>query len=200
MDEKELKYYHSLYEIAAALNSADTIDHLLRDIVQSVADALDTKGCSLMLLTPDHKELLHTISYGLSDWYVRKGPVSADRSISEALKGRAMSVVKATEDERIQYRDQAKLEGIASILSIPMMLRDEVIGVLRVYSADQRHFNDSDIYFAGAVANLGAIALENAKLYDSVKKDYDAVRLDLAQWVATLGYEWAAEESVLPPQ
>ncbi|MFC1846250.1 GAF domain-containing protein [Chloroflexota bacterium] len=200
MEEKEIKYYHSLYEIAAALNSADTPDYVLHVIVRSVADALDVKGCSLMLLTPDHKVLLHTVSYGLSDWYVRKGPVSADRSISEALKGRAVAVVNATEDDRIQYRDQASQEGIASILSLPMVLRDEVIGVLRVYSAEQYYFTDPDIYFAGAVANLGAIALENARLYDSVKKNYEAVRLELAEWVATLGYEWAAEESVLPPK
>ena len=48
MEEKELKYYHSLYEIAAALNSADTPDNVLRVIVKSVTGALDVKGCSLL--------------------------------------------------------------------------------------------------------------------------------------------------------
>jgi len=80
----------------------------------------------LMLLTPDRKLLLHTAAYGLSDWYVRKGPVSADKSISEALEGKSVAVLDATEDERIQYREQVKKEEIVSILSTPMMLKEEI--------------------------------------------------------------------------
>jgi len=200
MEEREQRYYHSLYEIGAAVNSAATPDSVLRSIVESVAKALEAKGCSLMLLTPDRKLLLHTAAYGLSDWYVRKGPVSADKSIAEALEGKPVSVFNAIEDDRIQYRKQAKEEGIASMLSVPVMLREEVVGVIRVYTAEPRHFTDADTYFVGAVANLGAIALENARLHDSAKKDYEALRLDLAEWRAALGYEWIAGESVLPPQ
>lgn len=200
MEEREQRYYHSLYEIGAAVNSAATPDSVLRSIVESVAKALEAKGCSLMLLTPDRKLLLHTAAYGLSDWYVRKGPVSADKSIAEALEGKPVSVLDAVEDDRIQYRKQAKEEGIASMLSVPVMLREEVVGVIRVYTAEPRHFTDADTYFVGAVANLGAIALENARLHDSAKKDYEALRLDLAEWRAALGYEWIAGESVLPPQ
>lgn len=200
MEEREQRYYHSLYEIGAAVNSAATPESMLRSIVESVSKALEAKGCSLMLLTPDRKLLLHTAAYGLSDWYVRKGPVSADKSIAEALEGKPVSVFNAIEDDRIQYQKQAKEEGIASMLSVPVMLREEVVGVIRVYTAEPRHFTDADTYFVGAVANLGAIALENARLYDSVKKDYEALRLDLAEWGAALGYEWMAGESVLPPQ
>ncbi|MBC8275160.1 MAG: GAF domain-containing protein [Chloroflexi bacterium] len=200
MEEREQRYYHSLYEIGAAVNSAATPESMLRSIVESVSKALEAKGCSLMLLTPDRKLLLHTAAYGLSDWYVRKGPVSADKSIAEALEGKPVSVFNAIEDDRIQYQKQAKEEGIASMLSVPVMLREEVVGVIRVYTAEPRHFTDADTYFVGAVANLGAIALENARLHDSAKKDYEALRLDLAEWRAALGYEWIAGESVLPPQ
>ena len=198
MDEREQRYYHSLYEVAAALNSARTPEDVLNTIVRNVAETSGAKGCALMLLTPDKSLLLHTAAYGLSDRYVRKGPVSADKSIAQALEGRPVAVLNAVEDDRIQYQKQAKDEGIASILSVPVLLRGEAIGVMRVYTAQPRHFTDADMYFVGAVANLGAIALENARLYDSAKKDYEELRLDLAEWRAALGYEWMAEESVLP--
>lgn len=200
MEEREQRYYQGLYEIAASVSSASTSESVLRSIVERVSKALEAKGCSLMLLTPDRKLLLYTAAYGLSDRYVRKGPVSADKSISEALGGKPVAVVNAIEDARIQYKRQAKEEGIASILSVPVMLREEVVGVIRVYAAEPRHFTDVDIYFVGAAANLGAIALESARLYDSAKKDYLELRHDLAEWRAALGYEWLAEESVLPPQ
>ncbi len=189
MEEKERRYYTGLYEIAAAVNSAGTPDSVLNTIVESVAKALDAKACSLMLLTPDRKLLFHTADYGLSDQYVRKGPVSADKSIAEALDGKPITVLDAAEDERVQYRRQAKEEGIVSILSAPVMLVEDVVGVIRVYKGEPYRFTEADIYFVTAVANLGAIALENARLFDSVKKDYEGLRRDIAEWRAALGYE-----------
>ena len=89
-----------------------------------------------------YHSLFHTAAHGLSDWYLRKGPVSADTSISKALEGRPVSIVDATEDDRIQYRKQAKQEGIASILSVPILLREEVVGMMRVCTAESREFTN----------------------------------------------------------
>ncbi len=200
MEKQGRDYYYSLYELATAVNSSHTPEGVLWRTCRSVAKAVGAKGCSLMLLTPDRKLLLHTAAYGLSDWYVRKGPVATDISISEALEGKPTAVLDATEDERIQYREQAKREGIASILSVPMMLREEIIGVMRVYTDEPRHFTHDEIFFVNAAANLGAIALENARLYESVEKDYEALRRDILEWRAALGHEWMAGESVVPPQ
>jgi GAF domain-containing protein len=200
MEQSDRTHYESLYEVAAAVNSARAPDDVLRTIVEKVAEALGAKGCSLMLLTPDRKQLLHTVAYGLSDWYVRKGPVSADRSISEALQGKAVAVLNAPEDERIQYQEQARKEGIVSILSAPMILREEVIGVIRVYTAQPCNFTMDDMYFVRAVANLGAIALENARLYEAVQRDYSAFRQEMLQWRSELGDEWMMGGSVVPAE
>jgi GAF domain-containing protein len=200
MDKIVERYYQELYEVAAVLNSARDPQAVLHAIVALVAKAVGAKGCSLMLLTPDRKVLLHTAAYGLSDWYVRKGPVSADKSISESLEGKAVAVLEATKDERVQYRQQARKEGIVSILSVPTMLREEIIGVIRVYTGEPRQFNTEDIYFVRAVAHLGAIALENARLYEAVQKDYETFRQDMLEWRAALGHEWTVEKSVVPPE
>lgn len=74
-----------------------------------------------------------------------------------------------------------------------MRLRDHVIGVMRVYTSEPREFGDEDIQFVEAVANLGAIALENAHRYEEVKTDYDRVRQDLLEWYATWGLERSAD-------
>ncbi len=200
MKKAERRYYQALYEVAVAVNSARTPDMVLRSIVKMIARTMEAKGCSLMLLTPDRKLLLHTAAYGLSEWYMRKGPVSVDKSISEALQGKPIAILDATKDERVQYREQAKIEGIASILSAPMMLREETIGVIRVYTREPRRFTQDDIQFVVAVANLGAIALENARLYNAVQKDYQSLREEMLGWRAALGDEWVTEESVVPPK
>ena len=190
METKEEVYYRSLYELAAALNSSRAPEAVLHSMVEGVAKVMGAKGCSLMLLSPDRKVLLHTVSCGLSDWYIRKGPLSADKSISEALEGKPVAVFDATKDERIQYREHAKKEKIASMLSVPMLLREEIIGVIRVYTAELCDFSMDDMYFVGAIANLGAIALENARLYQAVQKVYETFRQNILEWHAALGHEW----------
>jgi GAF domain-containing protein len=198
METSKEIYYQSLYELAEALNSSRSPEAVLYSLVEGVARAIGVKGCSLMLLSPDRKVLLHTVAYGLSEWYVRKGPLSADKSISEALEGKPVAVFDATKDERIQYREEAKKEGIASMLSVPMLLKEEIIGVIRVYTAEPYDFTLDDMYFVGAVANLGAIALGNAKLYQAVQKVYETFRQDILEWRAALGHEWMLKESVAP--
>ena len=190
MEDKKEIYYQSLYELAAALNSSRAPEAVLLSLVEGVARVMGTKGCSLILLSPDRKVMLHTVAHGLSDWYVRKGPLSADKSISEALEGRPVAVFDATKDERIQYREEAKKEGIASMLSVPMLLREEIIGVIRVYTAEPYDFTLDDMHFVGAIANLGAIALGNAKLYQAVQKVYETFGQDILEWRAALGHEW----------
>jgi GAF domain-containing protein len=176
MESRVQTYYQSLYEIASVLNSSRAVRDILHSIVENVARTVNAKGCSLMLLSRNRKILCHVAVYGLSEGYRKKGPVHADKSLSEALQGKVVNVLHAPEDERIQYREEARQEGIASILSVPMMLRNDIVGVVRVYTAEPRQFSLEDIYFIGAVANLGAIALENAKLYKTLKKDYETFR------------------------
>ncbi len=193
METNERRYYRILHQVAVAVNSSLDPQAVLETIAQSGAKALDAKACSVMILSPNRRELYHNTAFGLSDWYLRKGPASVDVSMAEALAGRPVVVTNAGRDPRIQYREQAVQEGIASILSVPIRLRDHVVGVLRVYTAEARHFTTKEIEFAEVIANLGAIALENARRYEQLKASHDQVRQDLLEWYATWGLERSAD-------
>jgi GAF domain-containing protein len=199
MEGIEKTYFQSLYQLATTLNSARSPEDILHSIVENVAIAMDAKGCSLLLLTPDKRQLLRIVAYGLSDWYARIGPVLTDKSMSASLEGKVVAVLDATTDERVQFRKQVKQEGIASILSVPVELREEVIGVMRVYSSEAREFTDADVFFAGAAADFGALALEAAKFYQTLQKTYDDFRQELLQRNSYMGYEWSAEGSIVAP-
>jgi GAF domain-containing protein len=197
MPQREKNYYESLYRLATILNSARSPDEILHSIVEGVAGAMNAKACSLMLLTPDGKALLHIAAYGLSDWFLRKGPVSADKSISETLQNKPVVILDAPTDERVEYRRQVKQEGIVSILSVPVNLREEVVGVMRVYTAEPYDFTHADISFAAAAANFGALALESARFYETLQKDYDTLRMEVRQRSAEESYEGMSEPPVV---
>jgi signal transduction protein with GAF and PtsI domain len=191
-------YCQNLYRLAATFNSSRSPADVIHSIVESVTTAMSVKGCALMLLTPDKKILLHTAAYGLSDWFVRKGPVIVDQSMSYTLSGHPLVVLDATSDDRVQYHRQLTEEGIASVLSVPVKLREDVIGVMRVYTSKKYQFTDDDIAFATMAANFGAMALESARFYDTLQKDYETFRQEMLQWRAELGDEWMMEPGVVP--
>lgn len=193
-------YYESLYEAVSLLNSINNPRTLLRSVVKSIAGIMDAKACSLMLLTPDREVLLHTIAWGLSDWYLRKGPVTISPAISEVLEGKPVAILDAATDDRTMYREQAKQEGIVSMLSIPMKLRGEVVGVVRLYTGSPREFTEEDIRFVETIGNLAAVALERARVYELVHRDYENFREDMVQWRAELGDEGLMGDLVTPPE
>ena len=69
-----------------------------------------------------------------------------------------------------------------AMLMVPLAIRDKIIGVMRVYSAAPQRFTQKEINFLKAVANLGALAIENAKLYEQLKDRYEGLKQDLSEW------------------
>lgn len=182
MADKEVNYLKALYSVAEDLNTEREPEGILQSIPEDVTKALNVKGCSLILLSSDKKTLMHTATYGLSEKYVEKGPLLAEKSIADVLSGKIVTILDATNDSRVQYPELKEDEGIVSILSVPMMMKGEIIGVVRVYTSEQHEFTEDEIYFVQAVANLGAIALSNMWLYQNVKKDYEELRQEMLEW------------------
>ena len=173
--------YKTLYTIAKRLTASLAADEVLNTIVESVTKAINAKGCSLMLLTPDKQQLIHTISYGLSKWYLRKGLVRSSAVIDEVLRGHIVAILDATQDPRVQYKKQAMKEGIVSMLSVPLMPNGEMIGIMRVYTSEPRQFSPEDIEFLGSLANLGAIALMKARTHEALGEDLEQRSIEVSE-------------------
>jgi len=172
----ERNYFKTLYEAIRVINSSLEPMDLLGKIAEQTAKALEVKACSLRLLDRSGTNLLPGASYGLSKGYLRKGKVEVTKSKLDkhALAGETVHVKDAATDERFQYQDAAKAEGIKSVLVVPLRLEDKkTIGVMRVYSDTVREFCDSEVEFLIIMANLSAIAIENARLHQALKSDYE---------------------------
>ncbi|EPR35424.1 putative phytochrome sensor protein [Alkalidesulfovibrio alkalitolerans DSM 16529] len=173
--ERYESYYRSLYAMALVVNSSLEPATVLGTITEQTAKAMQAKGCTIRLLDRTGKRLLQSAAYGLSKDYMRKGPVDLDHSEvdREILSGKAIRVADAATDPRFQYGEAARVEGIASVLAVPLVVDGAAIGVLRVYSASAREFDASEEEFLRAIAALSAIAIENARLHQALKKDYE---------------------------
>lgn len=170
-------YYTALYQAALTISSSLELDQVLQSVVTSTTEAMQVKACGLRLLNPTTGQLQMSAVYGLSSDYLSKGPVEIDRSPidSEALCGTPVFIQDVRTDPRFQYREAAKQEGIVSVLCVPLEVRGDAIGVMRVYTDNPTTFHEDDVQFLSVLASLSALAIENARLYESIKSSYDGV-------------------------
>ncbi len=182
MYEKIKRDYETLMsfrEAVKAVNSTLDLRAVLNVLVKNIVQALQLKASAIRLLDPKKRTLELVASHGLSEKYLNKGPVDADQSIADAMEGKTISIYNVTEDPRAQYPKEAREEGIASIVSVPLRIKGRVIGVMRLYTIQPREFSEEEISSAEVLAETGAIAIENAKMYERIKKDYETIMRDL---------------------
>lgn len=167
-------------EIKTAISSTLNLKEVLELIVQGVVKVMKVKGSSLSLLDKNREKLRVFAYSGLSREYVDKGPLDSSRSISETtMNGKHTWVEDVSKDPRVQYPAEAMREGISSILSVPLLVKNKVTGALRVYTSEPRTFSEDEIRFLYGFAEQVAFAIENARSYEDVKDEYEALRDDL---------------------
>jgi len=158
-------------------------------IVRTAREATGAKASSLRLLAADEKTLEVRAAEGLSKAYMQKGPVDVRRSPIDrkVLQGEIVTIHDAATDPRVQYPHEAHEEGIASVLCVPLRRKDDVIGVLRVYSARPRQFTERDVRMLVALADHAVIALRQAELHRATLTFMRKVTHELRAPLAAIG-------------
>lgn len=182
MTTQDMAYFRSFRTVCKAVNSSLDLQEVLRLIVENVTAIMEVKACTIFLLDMKKKQLEIAATHGLSKGYLEKGPLSALRSIIENIEGRSVLVKDAGKDSRVQYPEEARAEGIASIFSVPIPVKNRVIGALRIYTASSRDFSDEEKEFVDGLAEISGIAIENARLHNHLKSDYETLITEVHQW------------------
>ncbi len=155
---RERTYYKAVRRAVAALNSSTSVKEKLEVIVRGTARSMKA-GTSLVLLDANRKKLIHSSSRGLPQFYLRKGVLDADVSLSEVITGQPVIIPEVAEDSRIQFPEIAAKAGIVSIVGIPVMLGGQAVGSLRIYTKERSEFSNRDINFVTTMANMAALAI-----------------------------------------
>jgi GAF domain-containing protein len=174
--KKHIINYETLIKITGAISSARDPEDVVLLTVESVKTALDVKGCTLFLINRKTNELKIAGSYGLSENYLNKGPISSLKSIAESLEEGPVAIYDVLDDPRIQYPEEAQKEGITSILSVPITVHSNVIGALRVYTSQLWEFNLEDVNFVQAVAQIAGMAIDLCRLNKGYKSSIEILK------------------------
>jgi signal transduction histidine kinase len=164
------RLFESLVSVGQAINSTLNLDDALRVITREGCQLMEAKMCSLLLLDETRDWLDLKASFGAGDAYLQKPRLNVEESLLGIVvrRRKPVQVENVQTSSRYQNIEVARREGLVSLLSVPLVFVDQVIGALSVYTGVPHSFSNEEIRILSALAELSAIAIEKARLYERI--------------------------------
>jgi len=161
-----IKKLEALSKISKAISSDLYLEDILRLIVVVTAEVMKSKVCSLWLVDERDKALKIRATQSISPEYLKERSLKIGEGVVGyvAEENKPMMIYNVLKEPRYKEKDLARKEGLVSMLSVPMSVKDKVIGVINCYTSYPHKFTRSEVEVFTAVANQAAIAIENAGL------------------------------------
>lgn len=163
---RQLAELTTLAQVSQAVTSPLYLDEILGLVTEMAAKVMGAEVCSLQLVDENRGELVTHSSHGGVDAYRRSNRLKFGEGIAGrvAAEGRPIVVEDVRSDPRYLNAEMARAAGLVSLLSVPLTVREKIIGVLNCYTARPRRFSDDEVALFSTLANQTALAIENAQL------------------------------------
>jgi GAF domain-containing protein len=185
------RLFEAFQNLAENVNSSLDLKTVLTKLLLISIAELNVKAGSIRLLGQKRETLHMAAAQGLSPEYLQKGAIKVAQSpIDQKVLqgGQPVAVTDLMEEGLFQYPEDARREGIRSVFVLPLRVKDTTIGVMRLYSGKVRKFTPEETNFAGAVADIGAVAIENARLHEVLKQRLESLKEDVDGWYQFLAF------------
>jgi signal transduction protein with GAF and PtsI domain len=160
------KTIEALTLISKAITSDQYIEDILRLIVIVTAKVMNSEVCSLWLLDEKSKSLAIRATQSIDSDYIKERSVKLGEGVVGyvAQHNRSYVVKNVLEEPRFKEKELAKKMGLVSMLSVPMSVKDRVIGVINCYTSVPHEFSETEKNLFTTVANQSAVAIFNTEL------------------------------------
>ena len=166
----KVRLFESLSSVSRTINSTLNLDEALRAITREACVLMSARMCSLMMLDESREWLDLRASYGAGEAYIKKPRLGVEESLLGVVvrRKKPMQVGNVQASTRYQNVELARREGLISLLSVPLLFAGHAIGTLNVYTGKPYNFSNEEIRILSALAELSAIAIEKARLYERI--------------------------------
>jgi signal transduction protein with GAF and PtsI domain len=156
----------TLAKVSETLTSPIYLDEMLDVVVEMAAKVMGTPVCTLRLIDAARDELIVRAAQSTIPNYKKKPPLKIGQGIGGVVirERKPVTVADVRADPRYPFREAARAEGLISMLSVPLIVRDHAIGVLNGFTTEPHAFSEQEIALFSTFANQIALAIENAQL------------------------------------
>ncbi len=171
-EQKSERLLNALVEIGQELASTTDLQELLDSLLRVARDVFHFENAIIRLLDDDGFHLVTAAAFGYTEEAMR--PIT----IGQGVMGRTAEVQKPilVEDIRNLPDYVQGIPGAQCELAVPLVSKNRLVGVLNVESPRPGAFSHNDIEPLMILGRQAAIAIENAKLYDRLRKMTDGYR------------------------
>jgi signal transduction histidine kinase len=164
------RMFETLLNVGRTINSTLNLDDALRTITQEAATLMQAKVCSLLLLDDSREWLDLRACHGAGPAYLNKPRLGVEESLVGVVirRKKPLQVADVQTSSRYQNVEVARAEGLVSLLSVPLIFSGRAIGALCIYKGELFTFSNEEVRILSALAELSAIAIEKARLYERV--------------------------------
>jgi len=167
-------FYRVFRDVSTVVHSSTDVDEVLELVVWKSSEMLDAKGAILRILNLETHQLELGAAYGLGERYISKGVVSKEKIITDLCKKNKVIIIEdILKDPRVQYPQEAWEEGIRMILDLPLTLKADVVGIVRMYFSEKRTFSEEELDFVIAITEQCACAIDKARLIETQQARYN---------------------------
>lgn len=159
-------YLKTLNKISRAITSDLYLEDILKLIVTLTANVMKAKVCNVWLIDEKKQEFNIMATQSMHQEYLNKRTIKLNEGIVGlvAREKKPKIIFDVLKEEQYIEKKLARKEGLVSMASIPMMVRDKVIGVLNVYTNRPYEFTKAEITLLSTIANQAAVAIEKTEL------------------------------------
>jgi PAS domain S-box-containing protein len=184
-----------LHQVALATTAVANADDLLRQTTEMVARSVYHDTFGFLLVDSETGQLIpHPSYHGLGDNPVNQTvPLTRGMVGYVAQTGRPLLARDVSQEPRY-YQVTASTR---SEVTVPLLLRHQVIGVINVESPRLNAFGESDLHFLTTLAGQVSIALERAELYESLQRHTGHLAQEVGQRTAELRAERDRTQAIL---
>jgi len=179
LTQHSLEQLTFLHETSQALTSTLDLRQVLDNTMELATSILDAQASTLMLIDEQNRELVFDIPYGQKRELLRSYRMSMDEGIAGwvATHGEPAIVNDAASDERFSRGADVRTGFLTqSVICVPLQIKDHTIGVLEALNkVCSEGFNEDDLRLLGTLAAQAAAAIENARLYRSLREERDRI-------------------------
>ncbi|HEX5480524.1 MAG TPA: GAF domain-containing protein, partial [Dehalococcoidia bacterium] len=173
----QLRSVESITDVALSMLQ---LRELLHELLGRVIDHLRTDTASVFLLTDDGTELREYTSAGVRE-QVDEHPLIP---VGHGFAGRVAAERRpiAVEDlQGIEVVSSLMRQRMASIMGVPLIYRDQLVGVFTAATIERRRFTEDEVRLFGLVADRMARAIDHARLFDDMHQASDDLRAAVAE-------------------
>ncbi len=173
---REQEYLRVYQKITRMISMVLDHQQVMDTIVNSLPGLLNVDAATIRLLDAETGKFVMGAANGLSEEYLSRYSIDTEETMEMILSGYPVSKTDVKLESSPEDREIIQSEGVNSILTLPILFQDSIIGILRLLTKDKRIFTADEISFSMALAEQVGIAISNGRMFLEMENQVDFMK------------------------